>query len=62
MIILPPNLEHTLQSLPDKYEVFMFELHKTLLAKPALRADFSQGIGEKSKIKFLCLHYAPFRP
>lgn len=48
MIILPPNLEHTLQSLPGKYEVFMFELHKTLLRKPALRADFSQGMGKKT--------------
>lgn len=46
---MPPNLEHTLQSLPDKYEVFMFELQKTFLGKPALRADFSQGIGKKGK-------------
>lgn len=52
-IILLPNLEntHTLQSLPDKYEVSMFELHNTFLGKPALRAGFSQGTRETSNIK-----------
>jgi len=30
----------------------MFELHKRFLGNPALGADFSQGIGEKKKIKF----------
>lgn len=46
MIILFPIL-NTLWSLPEEYEVFMFELYKLFLGKPALRADFSQGIGGK---------------
>lgn len=49
MVILPPNLECALQSLLDKYEIFTFELHETFFMKPALRAEFSQGICEKGK-------------
>lgn len=40
VIILPPNLECVLQSLPYNYEMFMSELYMTFLMKPALRAEF----------------------
>lgn len=52
---------HTLQSLPGKYEVFMFELLNTW--KPALRADFSQE-NKENKILLVCTvhHGWGFRP
>lgn len=47
---------NTLQSLPEKYEVFMFELYKSFFGRPALRADFSQGFGEKKENRILVVY------